>query len=131
MPSTRNLAASLFLILSSSLGTADTPTTRNTQTLYRWCKAKTGSVEHGVCLGYIAGVGELMTVNGADVGSSRPQFLTNVEIYLWMTSICNAPTPGAMVQAFVNWAEKHPEKWGGERISSVMTALQETWPCKR
>jgi hypothetical protein len=35
-----------------------------------------------------------------------------------------------MVQAFLNWAEKHPEAWSYNQIRGVILALGETWPCK-
>ena len=41
------------------------------------------------------------------------------------------PTFGAIIQAFVKWAENHPEAWSGApRQLGVMAALQKTWPCK-
>jgi hypothetical protein len=38
-------------------------------------------------------------------------------------------TYGAARQAFVNWAEKHPEQWSKPMIVGVIEALNETWPC--
>ena len=39
-------------------------------------------------------------------------------------------TRGAMLQAFLIWAEKHPEKWSHYNGTGVLEALHETWPCK-
>ena len=45
-------------------------------------------------------------------------------------AICDKPSYGAMVQAFVNWAEQNPRDWETNRIVGVMTALRANWPCK-
>jgi hypothetical protein len=39
------------------------------------------------------------------------------------------PTGREMIQAFVNWAEKHPESWSQRNIYGVALALRESWPC--
>jgi hypothetical protein len=39
----------------------------------------------------------------------------------------NAPL-GAGVQAFIKWAEKHPENWTDDGLFGVTKALSETWP---
>jgi hypothetical protein len=40
-------------------------------------------------------------------------------------------TSGAGVQAFINCAEKHPEKWHSPDGWGVNEAVRETWPCRR
>jgi hypothetical protein len=42
---------------------------------------------------------------------------------------CGEASPGARVQAFVNWAKTHPENWSGSPVVAVVEALRETWPC--
>jgi hypothetical protein len=49
---------------------------------------------------------------------------------LFSFALCAAPSHGAMIQAFINWAEKNPQKWDMNKTAGVITALQETWPCK-
>jgi len=39
-------------------------------------------------------------------------------------------TRPAMVQAFKNFAEKHPESWGMEAVTGVAMALRTTWLCR-
>jgi hypothetical protein len=41
-----------------------------------------------------------------------------------------APSHGAMIQAFINWIEKNPQKWNTNKTAGVIMALQETWPCR-
>jgi hypothetical protein len=41
----------------------------------------------------------------------------------------NGYTMGAVIQAFLNWADKHPEKWARPRIFGATAAMRETWPC--
>jgi len=92
------------------------------QSLYSDCKTEPSTSAQAVfCLGFVSGVGETMNFTGyfkqehPDVGKF---------------AICASPSHGAMVQAFINWAEKHPEEWAKSRIYGVMLALRETWPCK-
>jgi hypothetical protein len=70
------------------------------------------------CIGYVAGIGDAMRLNGQSG-------------LLDQMSICGEEgTYGAMVQAFMNWAQKHPERWGEHSSVGVITALRESWPCK-
>ncbi|MBS0379007.1 MAG: hypothetical protein JSS29_11020 [Proteobacteria bacterium] len=41
----------------------------------------------------------------------------------------NDVTHAAAKQAFLNWTEKHPEKWTQPNYLGVTTALSELWPC--
>jgi hypothetical protein len=79
------------------------------QELYRWCKEPRSSPNHLYCLGYLGGVGDT----------------------LWMTGVCGGdfPSRDAMVQAFVNWAEKHPEKWGIHAGEGAILTFGEAWAC--
>jgi hypothetical protein len=94
---------------------------RNVQTLLYSCKQNTSSPDYSLCIGYVAGVGDLMDVNST---------LIPEHPYMRPFAICGKPTYGAMVQAFVNWAEKHPEEWKDSTNFGVMLALLGTFPCK-
>jgi hypothetical protein len=41
----------------------------------------------------------------------------------------HSPTDGAARQAFLNWADKHPEEWNTETLIGVSRAMKATWPC--
>lgn len=86
--------------------------------LYRFCKAENDAPERLLCLGYISGMGDTMQVM-ALLPADIKDF-----------AMCGEASYKAMVQAFVNWAEKHPERWEDPRGSGVMSALKELWPCK-
>lgn len=45
-------------------------------------------------------------------------------------SVCGVGSNGAALEAFINWAEKHPEKWAWKMQLGVNLALHETWLCK-
>jgi hypothetical protein len=96
---------------------ADNPS-GSVQHLYEEC---TGASVYGQmeCVGYISGVADNMTIVGA--GGFAPEF-----------GVCpkTAVTYGADVQAFKNWAQKHPEAWGFRRWIGVASALRDTWPCR-
>jgi len=66
-------------------------------------------------LGFVSGVGETMGVLQFGI-RKLPDF--------GAFSICDAPSHGAMVQAFTDWAEKNPQEWKNPAILGVMTALK-------
>ncbi|GLR41465.1 Rap1a/Tai family immunity protein [Mesorhizobium amorphae] len=90
-----------------------------TQGLLDQCNTKPGSVAAALCLGYIAGVADTMI---QPVGEDAQRYKT-----------CpGTPTPtyGAYRQVFVNWAQKHPEKWNSPMFAGVSQSLHEMWPCQ-
>ncbi len=103
------LGLALGLAAASPLSRAAT-----VQELLRECTEDKEEELH--CIGYVAGIGEVMQHMGASIGFG----------------ICSTGpiTHGAMQQAFENWAKKHPENWGDPAGEGVMLALRETWPCK-
>ena len=84
------------------------------------CKEGVGSPQKLICLGYISGIGDTMQVVAVDALLEQTKPL----------AMCGNARYSAMVQAFVNWAEKHPERWEEPRRLGVITALKELWPCK-
>jgi hypothetical protein len=92
------------------------------QNLYSYCQAPEASTERAICIGYIAGVGNVMQMAGAleQVHHDVP--------YL-AVAICGDITTAAMVQAFKNWAKKNPAKWTKHQMLGVTEALFETWHC--
>ena len=97
---------------------APDPTT--VQFLYQTCKDETAANAPRFCLGYILGVGQLMAVNSR-FGDNFALCATDSE--------GGVPTGRAMIQAFVAWAEKHPESWSQRNVMGVALALREAWPC--
>ena len=75
----------------------------------------------GYCVGFISGVWFMMNVNciNADYRHAIPQGLQAGNVSSWR----------AMVQAFLNWAEDHPEEWGEPVLVGVYTSLSSTFPC--
>jgi hypothetical protein len=96
---------------------------QDVQQLYGQCK-NIGDIDQMFCSGYIAGVTEQMTANGFMLNKNDKTLDRSL-------FLCAPPstTLGAMVQAFVKWAENYPQGWGFPRQIGVMTALQKTWPC--
>jgi hypothetical protein len=105
----------------------------NVQDLYRQCTKPALDAERTFCVAFISGIAEQMIATGFGFRQRRAEggFLDrddrNIVSFL---SACTRASFGAMVQAFVNWAEKHPEKWSTSRQLGVMMALRETWPCE-
>jgi hypothetical protein len=92
-----------------------------TQDLYRACQAPQGRTDYGFCLGYIVAAGNLMALNSIQ----GPNKFT----------ICPAdrrpPSGEAMIQAFSNWAQAHPQEWSDDSLIGLTLALQATWPCPK
>ncbi|WP_366510182.1 Rap1a/Tai family immunity protein [Mesorhizobium sp.] len=68
--------------------------------------------------GYVGGIADQMVANG--MFAAREEF-----------SICvgkKVPTHGAYKQAFINWADDHPESWQNHQYLGVVEALRSTWP---
>ena len=91
---------------------------RSIQYLYEACTAADSHMQL-YCIGYISATMDAMTVLGT-YGPAAHAF-----------GICSEAVVsyGAGIQAFKNWAQKHPEAWGAPRYVGVSLALRETWPC--
>lgn len=102
---------------------------KTVQFLHGLCKAEQSSNDFVFCLAYISGIGDLMySVNKAkkiEPNCSKPS-----NPLFSFFALCAAPSHGAMVQAFMNWAEKNPQEWGTNKTLGVIMALHETWPCE-
>jgi hypothetical protein len=103
----------------SGAPTQAAPDPSSVQFLYQTCKDEMAANTPRFCLGYILGVGQLMVMN-AEFGDNF--------------AICAVPKGGipparAMIQAFMTWAEKHPESWSQRTLMGVALALKESWPC--
>jgi hypothetical protein len=86
------------------------------QGLYDLCKAREESSEFLSCVAYIAGASDTLRLL-----ANSPEMIG--------FAICGDATYGAMVQAYKNWAEKHPEYWSKNRLSGLIVALSQAWPC--
>jgi hypothetical protein len=109
--------AAVAIVGSAEIQAAPNPGT--VQFLYETCKTETAANAPRFCLGYILGVGQLMAVN-AEFGGNF--------------ALCTVPrgvppSGAAMIQAFLSWAEKHPESWTQRNLLGVALALREAWPC--
>jgi hypothetical protein len=114
------LGLGLFLSGPPTLAASDETAGYDVQSLYRRCKMPEASPELGICIGFISGVGAMMNT----LGVVRHQ-VPGVANF----AICGNPSYGAMVQAFLNWAEKNPREWGKKQEIGVATALGLAWPC--
>ena len=114
------LGLALALTAAPPLSRADVP---NVQKLLEECNAAPGTDDFFLCIGYVGGIGDAMILNGVD---ARRKAINP------MLVICDEEgiSYGAMIQAFKNWAQQHPETWGSPQYRGVATALRESWPCK-
>lgn len=129
-------SALAFAVLTFMPSHVNAQTDRNdtVEFLYQACKAYVAGGTPSYCLGYIYGVGQLMSVNGDEI-QRHPPSDARTRLYLTGFGLCTglsvpSPSAAAMIQAFLNWAARHPEKWADHTLSGVETALVETWPCR-
>jgi hypothetical protein len=115
----RSLLAAAILTFAVPSANADD---RTVQWLYESCQMK-DSDRYGICVGYIAGIGDLMFAFGANARQSQD---INVSAF----SICGNASYAARVQAFVNWAKANPQKWSDPYLFGVAEALRLNWPCR-
>ena len=94
----------------------------NTQQLLQKCTAAPGAGDRWYCYGRVTAVFEMMGIVGIaakQLDSMRP----------WQVCVDPTPSNGAVVQVFVNWANKHPEKWDLPDVVGIVAAMRGTWPC--
>lgn len=126
----------MVAILLSSCPNAHSQTEQNVATvqyLRNLCK-DIASGTHFYCIGYITGVGQMMAMN-ALMGRFSSKDGPTAKNYFKRVGLCVAntdivPSPGAMIQAFLNWSEMHPDHWGDNSEVGVVNALSATWPCR-
>jgi hypothetical protein len=100
------IRASMALTASAQLAKQQT-----TQDLYRLCKSDDSQVL-SYCYGYLEGVFDVITTLGTAMAVAHQ---TDVQHFQeLMFTACNETTVslGAVRQVFINWAEKHPKRWG-------------------
>ena len=113
------------MMVSAGVARGD-DSTYTVQKLLTDCNAPSGSPGHAFCTGFVSGVGGVMSINSYGISHFKsPQDSASVRAL----STCGEATFGAEVQAFMNWAPKHPERWSEDAIIGVMRALRDTWPC--
>ncbi|MBY4893138.1 hypothetical protein KUL25_10215 [Rhodobacteraceae bacterium N5(2021)] len=76
----------------------------------------------GFCIGFITGVWQMMAVNCLN---PEPRAALPVELQAG-----DIPSWRASVQAFLNWAEDHPEQWDETFFMGTLLALSSTFPCE-
>jgi hypothetical protein len=123
-------AGALLGVSMSTTNSEEAKQISNTvQELYQQCKSGSGP-EKVMCFGFIAGsVAQMEFIAAAAEHMDTPR---DRLFLLAATKFCSAEgtSLGALRQAFINWAEKHPEAWSIYNGYGVNVALRETWPCK-
>jgi hypothetical protein len=101
------------------------------QELYKMCKvpadAPSAPPDAVVCIGFLSGVAEMMIANGQ---ATKMFFDDRDRAFVLKLSACTKKASfGAMLQVFLNWAQKHRGMWSEPRTVGVMEAFSEKWPC--
>jgi Rap1a immunity proteins len=93
--------------------------------IYQLCKSSV--FERMLCVGFISGVAAEMDSNAkmADYATDpRDRDLIREQ------SACGTGSNAETVQAFMTWADSHPEMREHNMLVGIHLALRETWPCK-
>jgi len=100
--------------------------TYDVQELLGWCK-EAATAHAYYCVGLVEGMSEMTNLNGLVLKDLRKPEANEVATF----AICQSSgtSTGAGVQAFINWAEKHPERWSQPYSVGVVDSLRELWPC--
>src|ERR1700736_1083269 len=124
------LAVFAFLVNGASSQAATHP--RSVQFLYEACKQDLASETPGFCMGYIEAAAQIMITNAMERQKVLPND-TEARRYLSEFSLCPNPSVNAsgaaLIQTFVNWAEKHPERSADHALDGVVQSLAAIWSC--
>lgn len=123
----RALAVTVMLAIATQFAFAQ-PVKEDTQSLYDKCRQPSPSVNLAYCIGFLSGAAQQMFWLGAHLDDAKND---DDRTLMSFFSACPKATVSnaAMLQAFINWAQKHPEKWDAEKQLGVMEAIRTTWPC--
>jgi hypothetical protein len=89
--------------------------------LYSACQAPKDSKHQIYCVAYVRGIVDTLLLNGEMLKADKAHRTE-------MAFICTVVNAAAL-QAFKNWAEKHPEAWSQSMIAGVVVALRDLWGC--
>lgn len=85
-------------------------------------RANVSGLDAGFCFGVVAGAAHVLAMN---CSAYRAGALTLPRLAAEFP-----PTWGAGAQAFINWAEAKPERWGDFGTTGMFEALTESFPCE-
>ena len=118
------------VIASMTVTLLNLPTTAaemdTVQKLLLECKQSEPSTDKVFCIGFIGGISDMMIINSQLLSHDGEK---SVEFAMCEGNEHTAY--GAKVQAFINWADSHPQRWGEHQALGVAEALRLAWPCKR
>jgi Rap1a immunity proteins len=120
---------SAALMLGASVTRAQTIDITTTQWLYDQCREPNDSTAAIICLTYLTGVFDMMTL--AESLSKGPEATPAQRTAYSFIGICVHRVTGAqLAQVFINWAARNPTTWQDPKIVGVATAFKQAWPCK-
>ena len=128
----RTLSPAVFAFLISGATTQAATKPGSVQFLYEACKQDLASETPGFCMGYIEAAAQIMVTNASERQKVLPND-TEARRYLTEFSLCPNPSVNAsgaaLIQTFVNWAEKHPDRSADHALDGVMQSLAAIWSC--
>lgn len=115
----RAVALLLLALLPVCAQSQDKPAT--VQWLYGECTAPQAASQI-YCAGYVRGIVDALLINA--------ELLHDNKTLRAEMALCGTVSNAAAVQAFKNWAEKHPEAWSEPMFAGVVVALRDLWGCE-
>lgn len=116
-----------WLAFSSAVNAEEVPKEYRAERMYNLCKGEVRGEDKGmqsmVCTFRLQGVVSMMIENCSSVTHGFKPFP--------LLASGRPPSRGATRQAFINFIEANPDKWGLPWHVTVSMALSEAFPCKR
>ena len=128
----RRTSLAVFALLVSGVSTQAATNPGSVQFLYEACKHDLTSETPVFCMGYIEAAAQIMVTNAGERQKVLPND-TEARRYLTEFSLCPNPSVNAsgsaLIQTFVTWAEKHPDRSADHALDGVTQSLGAIWSC--
>jgi hypothetical protein len=116
-----NRAVALILLTLLPICAPAADKNNTVEWLYSACQAPKESAPQGYCTAYVRGIVDTLLLNG--------EMLKDDKAHRAEMGLCGTISNAASVQAFKNWAAKHPEAWSQPMVAGVVVSLRELWGC--
>jgi hypothetical protein len=126
----------LCLFVLGSEGSRADSTVYTVQRLLEDCNARPNSTNRSYCLGFVGGITAATSNATAAIDDKNSLYASPRINHYWRNNFAldtsiDSVTNGALVKAFENWANNHPEKWDESASVGVAIAIHELFPDKK
>jgi len=125
------LGATLAILAPSVAGAQPIHPARTVHTLMESCQSEDPTILMR-CDAYLGGIADSMDFLAA-FQHVHNAALHNAKLTVIPFAICHKEpwTADSLRTTFLDWANKHQDRWQGDQYVAVVDALQEAMPCKK